>query len=212
MTEFSLSAALCVYSLSYLILEHFIAFTFTWVSLTLLNQTEKLVGKQPLCLCLTVGFLVAVKKHSVLILLLPVIASLEPLQCLCLAAVGRFNKNSEDALGFLRLGSQDIALEFVITGLRSADDRKSKNIKLSTLPNLFSLAQEANAALASLLYCGSIPSGDSLPCCRDYNTEWNRGLRFPQSSETIKFYLFFLLNFYSFISHNTSSHHLSSLG
>lgn len=33
-----------------------------------------------------------------------------------LVAGGRFNNSSEDALGFLRLGTEDIALEFLITG------------------------------------------------------------------------------------------------
>lgn len=54
-----------------------------------------------------------------------------------LVARERFNKSSVDALGFLRLGTKDIALEFLITGLHFTADRESKDIRLSTLLDLF---------------------------------------------------------------------------
>lgn len=92
---------------------------------------------------------------------------------------GRFNKSSEDALRFLCLGSWDIAMEFLITGLCSAEDRKSKNIKLSTLLDLSSLAQEANTALPGLLCCGSIPSGYSFSCHRETIKQSRKGIVFP---------------------------------
>ncbi len=69
-------------------------------------------------------------------------------------------------------------MEFLITGLRSSKDRKSKNIKLSTLLDPFSLAQEANVALPSLLYCGNNPSGCAYSTAetREHSGEW---IEFP---------------------------------